>query len=242
MIKADYLTALRNAWNECQGCPLREHRSNVVFGDGNPEAQVLIVGEAPGAHEDAQGVPFVGQAGQLLDQYIAAVSDNEELKSMMVTGEINHNRMRQILLEYIFYTNVVACRPEGNRDPDPKEIAACRTRLLEIVYLVDPVIIIGVGKFAVQTLLGVKKVSITSARGDLYDITIPGRCGPVTYPLLATLHTSYLLRVNDFQQKGGMSDKTFNDHLLSWKIVDEFNWLHYGTPKPKRPEPAQGDE
>lgn len=240
MDKAAYLTSLRTAWSDCRGCPLSNGRTTVVFGEGNPHAQLLVVGGAPGAHEDARGVPFAGQAGQLLDQYLAAVSDHPELRSMMKTGQIDHLRMRQLLLEHVFYANVVACRPEGNRDPEPAEIAACRPRLLELIYLVDPVLIVSIGKFSLQSLLGVKKVSLTSRRGEVYDVTIPGRYGPITYPVLATMSTAHLLRINDFKQEGGMSDRTFNDHLLAWRILDEFNWLHHGLPKPTRPKPAKG--
>jgi uracil-DNA glycosylase family 4 len=210
----------------------------VVFGYGNPNAQVLVVGEAPGKNEDMEGVPFVGEAGQLLDKYLASVSVNPRLIEMSVKGPFNAAEARELLLTNTFYTNVVACRPPENRDPARDEIAACRTRLLEIIYTVDPVIIFAVGRVSLEALLG-KAAQITRDRGEVFDITIPARTLPglparkVTYPCLALLHPAFLMRVNDFNQEDGMSDKTYYDVLKGMHIVDEYNWQHYGIPKPK---------
>ena len=232
MDKHQNLSALQEAWSTCQGCMLCHERRAVVFGYGNPDAQILVVGEAPGANEDREGVPFVGQAGQLLDQFLTLVSVDPQLASFAEKEEYPATALREALLHYIYYTNVVCCRPPENRDPTPGEIETCRSRLHEIIYTVDPLLIIGIGRISAEALLG-KKVTITQRRGDIVDIEIPGRVTPVRYPLLIVLHTSYLLRVNDFNQAGGMAEKTFNDFLLAHRIVDEYNWLHYGIPHPK---------
>jgi len=232
MEKASYLTSMQQSWNTCQGCLLCNERQSVVFGYGNPYSQILIVGEAPGEQEDLQGLPFVGAAGQLLDQYLATASIDPRLMELTADDKFPPKELREILKDTTFYTNVVSCRPPENRDPTIKEVVACRARLIELIYTVDPVLVIGVGRIASEALLR-RKISITQVRGELFDITIPGRLIDVSYPMLAVLHTSYLLRVNDFKQKGGMSDKTFYDLLLAGHLVDWFNWLHYKQPLSK---------
>lgn len=244
MEKAQYLSAMYQGWAGCRACGLCEERQQVVFGYGNPNAQVMIIGEAPGENEDRQGTPFVGAAGQLLDQYLAAVSIREEVQSTAETMNKLRNaddrvsyqrRLRELLLDDYYFTNVVMCRPPENRDPLPKEMEACRVRLIEQVYTVDPVIIVTAGGIASTAMVG-KKVSITSQRGELLDVEFPGRIGPVRYPLMPVLHPSYLLRTNDFKQRGGNGTKTYNDFVRVMELVDAYNFQHYGTPPPKRPK------
>lgn len=241
--KATWLEQMRMGWSQCQACKLHPTRKNVVFGYGNPDAQILVIGEAPGKNEDLQGAPFVGEAGELLDKYLASTSADPRLieivDEMGKTGEFNAREAREILLHYVFYTNVVACRPPENRDPSRDEIAACRTRLLEIIYTVDPVIIFVVGRISLEALLG-KAAQITRDRGNVFDIEIPARPlqglppnRKITYPCLAVLHPAYLMRINDFSQEGGMSDKTYFDILKGMRIVDEFNWNHFQIKQPK---------
>jgi len=244
MDKNQYLSAMYQGWSSCQACGLCAERQQVVFGYGNPDASVIIIGEAPGENEDRQGVPFVGAAGQLLDQYLAAVSYREDVQETVDTMNKLRNqddrvsyqrRLRELLLEDYYFTNVVMCRPPENRDPIPKELDACRARLIEQIYTIDPVIIISAGSIATTALVG-KKVSITSQRGELMDIEIPGRLGAVRYPLMPVLHPSYLLRSNDFRQKGGNGTKTYNDFVRAMEIVDAYNEQHKGIPRPKRPK------
>lgn len=130
------------------------------------------------------------------------------------------------------------CRPPENRDPTPKEIAACSTRLREQIYAIDPVLIITTGKFASTAVVG-KKLSITNVRGQLYDVEFQGRVSTYRYPVMVILHPSYLLRINDFNTKGGESAKTYNSLLSAMALVDQYNFYHYGIPVPKRPEPEQ---
>jgi uracil-DNA glycosylase len=246
MNKQDRLNQLQGMWHGCQGCKLCEERKNVVFGYGNSDAQVMIIGEAPGETEDREGLPFVGAAGQLLDLYLGQSSWKEEVQTLI--DDINKTRppdqqvalrreLRSKLLDDVYFTNIVMCRPPDNRDPIPKEVEACKPRLLHQIYLVDPVIILTAGRIATEALVG-KKVSITQTRGELFDVEVPGMIHPVRYPVLAVLHPSYLLRKNDFKQKGGDGVKTYNDFVRTFNIVDKYNETHYDVPIPlTRPKP-----
>lgn len=252
MHKSHNLAVLQNAWSNCRGCALHEERRNTVFGYGNPNAQIMIVGEAPGEHEDISGYPFVGKAGLLLDQYLATVSARpeiiallKELNSIRATSQAAERQknelrcqLREYLLEQFYFTNVVMCRPPENRDPLPDEVAACRTRLMEQIYLVDPVLIIAAGRVAAETILQ-KKVAITQARGELFDVTFQGRSMAYQYSMMAVLHPSYLARVNDFKQKGGETHKTYRDFLRAMHLVDEYNLRHYDVPLPELRPPME---
>ena len=149
----------------CVACPLASGRTNVVFSAGNPAADLMLVGEAPGHDEDLAGEPFVGRSGQLLDKLLA-----EEL-GLDRTG--------------CYIANVVKCRPPGNRDPLPLEVATCRHFLESQVELVAPKVIVSLGNFASRTLLDVT-AGVTSLRGRSY----PYR-GTVVVP---TFHPAYALR------------------------------------------------
>jgi uracil-DNA glycosylase family 4 len=251
------LQVLCNEWSSCVRCPfLLENRHNVVFGYGQHEkrpildnstgdvigfgAQVLIIGEAPGVNEDKQGLPFVGKSGAILDQYLASTSARAEViakhkevnESDGKEYERNSFELRQLLTQEFFFTNVVACRPPENRDPTPKEVSACRSRLMEIIYIVDPVIIIGVGRIAVESLIG-RKVTITQVKGQMFDIEFSGKMLSYRYPVIATLHPSYLMRKNDFNRKGSDGHMTYVDFLRAMHVVDAYNWRHHGIVPPK---------
>ncbi|SVD69643.1 uncharacterized protein METZ01_LOCUS422497, partial [marine metagenome] len=151
----------------CAACGLVEDRTRVVFGSGAPNADVVFVGEAPGAREDKQGMPFVGRSGQLLDRLLA-----EELG----VGRSD-----------VYITNVVKCRPPDNRDPRPEEITACRPYLTHQLDLVDPAVIITLGNFASRLLLDTG-TGITKLRGGDYRYGDPPR------PLVPTFHPAAALR------------------------------------------------
>jgi uracil-DNA glycosylase family 4 len=151
--------------NECTRCALAGGRTHVVFGMGDPQADLLFVGEGPGAEEDRQGLPFVGRSGQLLDK--------------LMLEEIGIARDRA------YIANVVKCRPPDNRDPLPEEIEACRPYLARQVELIAPRVIVTLGKFASQLLLD-SKVGITKLRGRSYPY------GDAV--LIPTLHPAYALR------------------------------------------------
>jgi len=164
------LDKIRKNLGDCQRCKLGKTRKNLVFGTGNPGARLVFVGEGPGADEDAQGEPFVGDAGKILNRIITAMG---------------------LKREEVYICNVVKCRPPGNRDPESDEISACSPFLLRQVQSIEPEVIVALGKFASQTLLGTKE-PISKMRGKFRDFH--------GIPLMPTYHPSYLLR------SGGNSD------------------------------------
>jgi uracil-DNA glycosylase family 4 len=170
---ATSLDALRTALDAFEGCGLKRTASRLVFADGNPAAKLMLVGEAPGAEEDRQGLPFVGRAGQLLDRMLAA---------------IGLDRTK------VYIANVVPWRPPGNRTPTAQETATCLPFMERQIALVDPDILVCLGGSSAQTLLRLKD-GIMRARGKWYDYTIDrGAAGPRGIRAMATLHPAYLLR------------------------------------------------
>jgi DNA polymerase len=154
------LIALYREARGCTLCPLAEGRTQVVFGAGNADADLMLVGEAPGFHEDQQGVPFVGRAGKLLDELLAA------------------NGLGR---EEVFTANVLKCRPAGNRDPQPSEIETCRPYLHSQVALIEPRVICTLGNFATKLLTGSQR-GITQVHGQPQRHEIGSR-SVVLYPL-----------------------------------------------------------
>jgi uracil-DNA glycosylase len=159
----------------CTRCRLAQGRTQVVFGAGNPRADLMFVGEAPGFHEDKQGVPFVGQAGKLLDGLLAGV---------------------ELRREDVYIANVLKCRPPGNRDPQPDEIESCEPHLFRQIELIQPKVIATLGNFATKLLSG-RPLGITRVHGQEQALTIAGR-SVVLYPLYhpaAALYTPAMLKV-----------------------------------------------
>jgi uracil-DNA glycosylase family 4 len=166
----------------CTRCRLAEGRTQVVFGAGNPAADLMFVGEAPGFHEDKQGFPFVGQAGKLLDKLLAGIG--------LTRGDV-------------YIANVIKCRPPGNRDPMPDEIEACEAHLFRQVELIQPKLVATLGNFATKLLSG-KQVGITRVHGQDQQVTLGGR-SVLLYPLYhpaAALYTPAMLKVleEDFRR------------------------------------------
>jgi uracil-DNA glycosylase family 4 len=156
---------LKAAVAGCTACGLRKSCTQTVFGVGDEQADWLLVGEAPGAEEDARGEPFVGQAGRLLDSMLASIG--------LKRGED------------VYIANVLKCRPPGNRNPEPLEVAQCAPHLVRQVELIRPRLILAMGRFACQTLLDTD-ASIASLRGRLHRYQ--------GVPLIVTYHPAYLLR------------------------------------------------
>ena len=156
---------LRQAVTECRACGLCDGRTTTVFGVGDPQPDWLVVGEAPGEQEDLQGEPFVGQAGKLLDNMLRAIGLDRQRK--------------------VYIANVLKCRPPGNRNPDPAEVAQCEPFLRRQVELLQPRIILAMGRFAVQSLLGSTE-PIGRLRGRVHQYQ--------GVPLVVTYHPAYLLR------------------------------------------------
>ena len=171
----DLPTLAADAGN-CTKCPLHETRNSVVFGTGNTNADLMFIGEAPGADEDMQGEPFVGRAGQLLTQIIEA---GMELKRADV-----------------YIANILKCRPPGNRNPETLEVETCSPYLIRQIELIQPKVIVALGSFAAQMLLGTK-TGITRLRGEFHDCNVAGlRVPPHKKPpvIMPTFHPAYLLR------------------------------------------------
>ena len=162
--------ALRAAVADCRACTLCETRTQTVFGVGHPQAHWMIVGEAPGENEDKQGEPFVGAAGRLLDRMLLALG--------LTRGEADAAKQ-------VYIANTLKCRPPRNRNPEPEELARCQPFLLRQVELVQPRVILAMGRFAVQSLLDSTE-PIGRLRGRVH--TWRGR------PLVVTYHPAYLLR------------------------------------------------
>jgi len=162
--KHETLEQIRKSLGDCQRCKLGATRKNLVFGVGNPNARLVFVGEGPGADEDTQGEPFVGDAGRMLNRIIAAM----ELKR-----------------EDVYICNVVKCRPPQNRPPEPDEVSSCSPFLLRQLASVRPEAIVALGTSASQALLQ-SKVAISKLRSKFHDFH--------GIPLMPTYHPSYLLR------------------------------------------------
>ena len=158
----------------CTRCRLAATRTQVVFGVGNPDAELMFVGEAPGFHEDKQGFPFVGQAGKLLDRLLAGIGMSRS---------------------DVYIANTLKCRPPGNRDPMPDEIEACESHLFRQVELIQPRVVATLGNFATKLLSG-KQLGITRVHGQPQNVSLGGR-EVVLYPLYhpaAALYTPAMLR------------------------------------------------
>ncbi len=163
---------LQQAVSGCTRCALAEQRRHTVFGVGTRAARWMIIGEAPGAEEDRRGEPFVGRAGQLLDAILEAVGTSRD---------------------EVFITNIVKCRPPGNRDPRPEEAEACSQYLQAQIELVDPALILALGRVAAHNLLGVE-TPVGRLRGQIHE-------GPGGRPVVVTYHPAYLLRTPTAKRK-----------------------------------------
>lgn len=158
-------TELKQLVPACTACALHKTRTQTVFGVGDENADWMLIGEAPGAEEDRLGEPFVGQAGRLLDSMLAAIG--------LRRGE------------NVYIANVLKCRPPGNRNPEPEEVARCSAHLKRQIELVRPKLIVAMGRFAAQTLLN-SDASVASLRGRVHRYS--------EVPLVVTYHPAYLLR------------------------------------------------
>ena len=161
------LELLREELGPCTRCALHSTRTNLVYGVGNPDADLMFVGEAPGRDEDAQGIPFVGRAGQLLTKIIEAID---------------------LRRDDVYIANVIKCRPPKNRNPEPVEVATCEPFLFGQIDAIRPKVIVALGAFAVRTLLQ-NDEAISRLRGQVFDYR--------GAKLVPTFHPAYLLRSPD---------------------------------------------
>jgi uracil-DNA glycosylase family 4 len=179
------LEEIRDDLGDCRRCQLAPSRRNIVFGAGNPRAELMFVGEAPGADEDEQGLPFVGRAGQLLTRIIEAIE------------------MRR---EDVYICNILKCRPPGNRNPEPDEIASCEPFLLRQIAAIRPKVICALGTFGAQTLLRTRE-PISRLRGQFIEYR--------GAKLMATFHPAYLLRNPGEKRKVWEDVQKIRDYLRS---------------------------
>jgi uracil-DNA glycosylase len=173
--RTQQLASFERLVSGCTRCALAKGRTQVVFGSGNPDAELLFVGEAPGFHEDQQGFPFVGQAGKLLDKLLAGIG---------------------LQRSDVYVANVLKCRPPGNRDPQPEEIEACESHLFRQIELIQPRVVATLGNFATKLLSG-KPLGITRVHGQEQWTTLGGN-RVLLYPLYhpaAALYTPRMLEV-----------------------------------------------
>jgi DNA polymerase len=197
----------------CTRCALANGRTQVVFGSGSPDADLMFVGEAPGFHEDQQGVPFVGQAGKLLDQLLGGIG---------------------LTRADVFVANVLMCRPPGNRDPQPDEIDACERHLFRKIELIEPKLVATLGNFATKLLSG-RPAGITRVHGHEQEVTLGART-VFLYPLYhpaAALYTPSMLKVleEDFARIPALLERVLDQPLA----VDE---PAHSEPQPE-PESVQ---
>ena len=185
----DALADYRDETLGCTRCPLAATRTQVVFGSGNPHAELMFVGEAPGFHEDQQGVPFVGQAGKLLERLLNGIG-------MSRTD--------------VYIANTLKCRPPGNRDPHPEEIEACESHLFRQIELIQPTLVATLGNFATKLLSG-RPTGITRVHGVEQEVTLGTRTVslyPIYHPA-AALYTPSMLKVleEDFARIPALLDR-----------------------------------
>lgn len=182
------LEELKQKVSACTKCPLHQSRNHTVFGEGNPRARLMFVGEAPGFNEDKTGRPFVGPAGQLLTKIIEAIN---------------------LTREEVFIGNILKCRPPGNRNPQPDEILACRGYLEEQIRLIKPEVICTLGSPASKTLLDRPNDGIGKLRGTFHDFD--------GIPVMPTYHPAYLLRSPHEKRKCWEDMKKVRDLLAEKK-------------------------
>jgi DNA polymerase len=223
-------------WSDCTKCDLGKQRyekhidtsgqaGNMVFGDGNVNADMVVIGIGPGENEDIQGCPFIGESGSIMNEYLDNVA---------------------MIREELFIMNIVACRPfsksidfktkrpkEENRDPTPLERETCRPLWQEVLYIIDPLIVVAMGKPAVMEVTGKRSVSMREAQGTVMNCQIPGRALPTNYAVIPMYHPAFLSRSGDTYRGG-----PWHQALVAWKravhFLDQLRNLYSGTPMPDR--------
>lgn len=223
--KEEALTELYKQWAACTRCKLHDPqgraRKNVVFGEGNPHAPLMVVGEAPGEEEDKTGQPFSGPSGSVIDGFLESLSAKRE---------------------EIFIVNIVGCRPtelenpKKNRAPEDDEIRACFPRLQQIIEIVDPFVILMLGDVAYKTLSSDKGTVTKHARNKFLDqiaVVTMGQTLPVTRTGYVTFHPSYLLR-NWSTDADSDVHWSYRMWERAFQVADMNAFLHRGTPIPNR--------
>lgn len=244
MDKEFLLADLESRYTNCQLCPdLVEQRlesekytdkdgnptpgGKIVFGYGNPDADIMIIGECPGYDEDHTGIPFVGKSGQLLNLFLTNVM------------EFTADRPRET---NIYITNTTLCMPplHMRSNPTSHEMINCHNRLIEQILIIDPVAILVMGGKALSTFFGNKK-KISEARGRFFTAELPGVLGIIRYPVFAVYHPSFLLR-NPLMTIGGPMHQTLVQLQKFFSITDRYRYIHLDEPLPQRENPDDSQE
>lgn len=239
-------------WHGCQRCALGKTRENgdhdIVFASGNSEAKILIIGDQPTEQDDMDKAPFSGQPGRLLNQILASVAKAEDMTpdgqsvlelSRWYQGVSRSNdnirRFHEPItawrLREFFFTTITGCRfrSENPRDfsrpPTQPELETCWERIHRIIYITDPWVIISSGRTALDGLMK-KKTPLEKARGQIFDLTINGRIGPIVYPVMPTFDPAHLLRRADWGSANGDYAKTVQDYRNAMQVMDFLREKH----------------
>lgn len=222
-IKQKDLENLYSEWSNCQKCELSNLRTRIVFGHGDPDADLVVVGMGPGENEDNEGIPFIGESGMIINDYLS---------------EIKFPR------DEIFFMNIVQCRPfsvvksggrarQENRDPSQPEREACRPFWQEMLYIVDPLLVVAMGRPTVLELTGRRSVTMGNAQGLIDTCTIRGRSGYITYPVMNMYHPAFLSRSGNLCRGG-----PWHKAMVTWRrtayFIDQMRKIYYESPPPDR--------
>lgn len=223
--KREALLDLFSQWENCQKCKLAETRKRIVFGDGNPDADLVVIGMGPGENEDLEGLPFIGESGMIINDYL------KELR---------------LSRDEVFFMNIVQCRPfnevqdfktgrkkEENRDPTQPERDACRPLWQEMLYIVDPLLVIAMGKPTVIETTGRRSATMGDVQGLIDTCTIRGRAGDVAYPVMCMYHPAFLSRSGNMYRGG-----PWHKAMIAWRravyFLDQMRRLYRDIPTPDR--------
>jgi DNA polymerase len=224
MNKAEKLAELQAKWEGCTRCPLHKTRRNIVFGEGNPNADLMLIGTGPGDDEDKLGRPYRGKSGYVLNQFLdgARLSRTED----------------------VYITNIVCCYPQlikedertgkkfvGHRDPKKEERLACSDRLMETIYIVDPLLIVAFGKPAMQALTG-KGTQTARLHGEIQTMHMMGRKTEVRYPVFPTYELGQLADSSDHTSPTALWEPTVQDFSNIVNILDYLREKYYGVVPP----------
>ncbi len=204
----DDLESLKQATDDCLKCSLGESRTNLVFGFGNPHADIVFVGEAPGFHEDKQGIPFVGAAGKLLTELLSSIGINRD---------------------DVYITNILKCRPPGNRDPLPDEIAVCKPVLFKQLDIIKPKVVVTLGAFAMRTILD-SALGISKVHGRVFDVA-----GFKVFPMYHPAAALYARATKELLEEDFRNLKTF----LEKDEGDDGSGRGEGKTEDEKKEPTQ---
>lgn len=193
----------------------------MVLGAGSKKARIMVVAEGPGEEEDKYGWPFIGKSGDVLTQLLHDVGLlNRQLEAWeyddLTKGRLRVTEMLELRKD-LFVTNMVACRPPGNRDPSYAEMLACWPRLAAQIMAVDPLLIIACGKVAAEFLVG-RNVAVSEDHGTIFDVKFPGLFREWTVPVMVTMHPAYLMRNHNLRE-GGPWEAMYNDLDKARRVV-----------------------